>query len=462
MHTKKIHSHRRTSTGNRAKIAMNSEDLSNQGKQAPPARKLGTKSQVSSMIKVAPTVSHVGRNLMGAKGQPMAPHVPSHIMKKRPVSMYGFVNPESMQKGWLNSGSGSFKGNVYAGSKIQLPGQNTQHTAPVIGEEAAGGIDHTKIQAPPMFGQSPTNAVNPGQLMGNPSPIISVPSLVPLPAAAGNGFNGNNNNNNNTRNMEQPPQEPALKELGEVVPISLLDALKSEEGVQNAEEVYKKAKEKAKLLKTNGMLDKYVVNEEEAATLCAIPLLSNDGFDFDKMVNSCSEKEPSKLMTIVLVSLRKLPETRSVLYFEGGSNQEGTRAEGEWIRKGFVVASTRLDSVKETKKEGSKSMEIFRVENGHGYDIGDFDLTKEQIKNKTGNNNDMIVMEPRRTFFVVDSGIKKGDDECSVVILRMVDGKPIYDKEIQPGICHHIAHSVEENVKAFKILTNTSFDSSCK
>lgn len=250
--------------------------------------------------------------------------------------------------------------------------------------------------------------------------------------------------------------------MDEVVPISLLDALRSEEGVRKPDVIYRESKERAKLLRENGVLDKYLINKEEAATLCAIPLLLLTNFDFNRMVAACMERPPSKLMVLILIALRKLPEVKSVLYFDSGNSQIGERVEGESVRKNFIFASTLLDSVKSAaKKEKSNSMEVFRIENGKGYDIGDFNLTREQIKSKAGNNSDLLVMEPMRTFTVLDSGITKGDSGTSVVIVKMVDEKLIYEKEIQPGVCHNIANSVEENVKAFKILTNTSFDD-CK
>ena len=225
--------------------------------------------------------------------------------------------------------------------------------------------------------------------------------------------------------------------------------------------IYRESKERAKLLKENGVLDKYLVSSEEAAALCAIPLLLLTNFDFNRMVGACLERPPSKLMVLILVALRRLPETKGVLYFDAGDDQVAERVEGESVRKKFIFASTLLDSVKTAKRERKNSMEIFRVENGKGYDIGDFNLTREQIKSKAGNNSDMLVMEPMRRFTVLDSGITKGDSGTSVVIVKMVDEKLVYEKEIQPGICHNIANSVEENVKAFKILTNTSFDN-CK
>ena len=177
------------------------------------------------------------------------------------------------------------------------------------------------------------------------------------------------------------------------------------------------------------------------------------------MVAGCKERPPSKLMVLILIALRRLPEFRGVLYFDAGDGQAQERVEGETVRQNFAFASTLLDSVKTARREKKDSMEIFRVENGRGYDIGAFALTREQIVSKAV-NSDLLVIEPMRTFSVLDSGIAKGDTGTSVVIVRMVDEKFIYEKEIQPGICHNIARSVDENVKAFRILTETSFDNS--
>ena len=158
---------------------------------------------------------------------------------------------------------------------------------------------------------------------------------------------------------------------------SLLDALKENPEIKDPCRIYSSCLENVKFIKEQGILDRYVFSEEEAAVLFAIPRLMEIGFDFNAMFLSCKRKTFSMLVVLLLRSLRKLPCYRGTLYFGVGSDEPvKERAKNEIFSCNFCVASNSVASVKEGPGK-NKFKEIFRVDNCWGYDISDFFLAKD-------------------------------------------------------------------------------------
>ena len=255
-------------------------------------------------------------------------------------------------------------------------------------------------------------------------------------------------------NMTEKPQMPEFKPLESLETSSLLEALISEPKVANSDFIYNKAMERLNMIKEDGTLDKYILSDEEAATLCAVPLLNESGLDFSEMVNSCKEKPPSKLFVLLLKSLRKLPQTRAVIYFGKANNRLTQRAKGSYLQKNFIVASRSMQTVKESlERENGCYKEIFSVEGGWGYNIGDF----VSIGSKEGLVDDFIILEPWRVFSVADSGVKNEGGGTSVVPLSFVDERLLYEKEILLGMLQHIIPALEDP-GYLKILSEMIFD----
>ena len=118
-----------------------------------------------------------------------------------------------------------------------------------------------------------------------------------------------------------------------------------------------------------------------------------------------------------------------------------------------------MQTVKDSlKKEGGCCKEIFRVEGGWGYDIGDFVQKEEECVSSS-----FIIFEPWRVFSVADSGVKDEGSGVSVVLLKLVDEKLLYEKEIKPGMLQHIIPVLEKNPKHLRILSEMNFDKrNCK
>lgn len=156
-------------------------------------------------------------------------------------------------------------------------------------------------------------------------------------------------------------------------PESLLTALKEEPGITDPVTLHKNCYEAMNVLKEKHILDKYILNEDEAAALCAVPILLDDGFSFQDMVESCKKKAPSKFMLMMLTTMRNIPKYEGVLYFENETENEiERRIEGSIFQPFFCVASKEIN----IEREGSYK-ELFRVEKGWGYDISDFVLRKD-------------------------------------------------------------------------------------
>ena len=163
----------------------------------------------------------------------------------------------------------------------------------------------------------------------------------------------------------------------EVSSESLLKALKEETKIQNTEVLYKDCCEAANFLKESHALDKFVLNEGEAAVLCALSKLLISGFPVKAMIESCKEKAPSTFLVSMLVALRKLPRYRGVMYFEHESQTNPTKREkGNTFQPSFCVTSKSMNIKKEGTRTG-RYREIFRIEDGWGYDISEFSLTKD-------------------------------------------------------------------------------------
>ena len=185
-----------------------------------------------------------------------------------------------------------------------------------------------------------------------------------------------------------PPLEPLGEDYdSEITSYSFLAALKEEEpGIKDPEALHRNCYEAMNVLRANRVLDKYVLNKDEAAVVCAIPmLLENEDFSIQGiqgMVESCEKKAPSKLLIMMLTTLRKLPRHRGLIYFEEHKSEtEGEeileRTKGEILHPSFCVASKTMV----TEKKGTKTnshREVFRVEDGWGYDISDFALKKDE------------------------------------------------------------------------------------
>ena len=76
---------------------------------------------------------------------------------------------------------------------------------------------------------------------------------------------------------KEKPQMPESKPPESLEVASLLEALRSEPKVENPDFIYNRAVEILNTLKENGTLDKFILSDEEAATLCAVPLLIEAG-----------------------------------------------------------------------------------------------------------------------------------------------------------------------------------------
>ena len=125
-------------------------------------------------------------------------------------------------------------------------------------------------------------------------------------------------------------------------------------------------------LKEQGILDRYILNDDEAAVLCAIPKLIESAFDFKALFQSCRDKAPCKLVVLMLKSLRKVPWHKGTLYFGRECDKPIKRRKTNSVLcYPFLVASSSTSNVKESLDK-SKYREILRVDDCWGYDISDF------------------------------------------------------------------------------------------
>lgn len=59
---------------------------------------------------------------------------------------------------------------------------------------------------------------------------------------------------------------------------------------------------------------------------------------------------------------------------------------------------------------------------------------------------DLIVIEPWRTFEVVNPGIQRPEEKTSIVPLKMLDTELIYEKEIVPNTSTHVIIAIREGI----------------
>ena len=149
-----------------------------------------------------------------------------------------------------------------------------------------------------------------------------------------------------------------------------------EAGVPNPSALCEDCYEMVKALKEEGALDKYVLNDDDAAVICAVPVLMENGFSFQGMVESCKEEPPSRLMVALLAALRKLPLYREVLYCEYETREGTVQWEAGDIFQVPFCASSKCMSSKRDGTDKSSYKEVFRIEKGWGYDISDFVLER--------------------------------------------------------------------------------------
>ena len=82
---------------------------------------------------------------------------------------------------------------------------------------------------------------------------------------------------------------------------------------------------------------------------------------------------------------------------------------------------------------------------------------------------DIVILEPLRSFKVLNSGVRKEDGNISIVPLELVESELIYEEDIPPGVCRHLVRSLKENVEygpivkmLLKVLCDLPFDNKCK
>ena len=84
------------------------------------------------------------------------------------------------------------------------------------------------------------------------------------------------------------------------------------------------------------------------------------------------------------------------------------------------------------------------------------------------NEGDLVLLEPWRTFEVIDSGIQRPKTNSSIVPLRMRETELLYEKDIPPTLSLHALEILrreignKENVKKVVLfLTAYQFDNEC-
>lgn len=159
---------------------------------------------------------------------------------------------------------------------------------------------------------------------------------------------------------------------------SFLAALREENKIKDPEVLHKNCYIAMNTLKTHNTLDNYILNENEAAVICSIPILLNEGFSIQNMIKSCKEKAPSKLMIMMLISLRKLPRYRGHMYFIiKRKKKTKQKKKGNTIQLSFCIATKEMSEIGDNGDTNAYK-KVFNVEDGWGYDISDFVLTKNE------------------------------------------------------------------------------------
>ena len=201
--------------------------------------------------------------------------------------------------------------------------------------------------------------------------------------------------NQSTVHAELPPLVPLSEEDSrstEISSDSFLAALKEEPGIKDPEALHRRCYETMSILKAKRVLDRYVLNEDEVAVVCAIPILleqeqqgqqeevEEEPFSVQNMIYLCKEKPPSKLLRMLLTALRKLPRYRGIMYFEASKVKTGKvrgRKEGDVLKFPFCAATKDMP-VKRKRTKAQVYREVFRVEDGWGYDLSDFILERDE------------------------------------------------------------------------------------
>ena len=85
------------------------------------------------------------------------------------------------------------------------------------------------------------------------------------------------------------------------------------------------------------------------------------------------------------------------------------------------------------------------------------------------NRGEIVVLEPLRSFKVLNSGVRKDDGYISIVPLELIESGLIYEGDIPPGVCRHLVKSLKENLeseptvkKFLKVLCGLPFNAKCK
>lgn len=171
--------------------------------------------------------------------------------------------------------------------------------------------------------------------------------------------------------------------ITEISSASFLAALREEDTINNPETLYNNCYETLKILKSNHVLDKYVINDDEAAVICAIPLLlllnnnKNENYSsVQRMFESCVGKTPSKLAVLFLIALRKLPRYRGTMYFKYESQLKIRRKKREVLQSSLCIASKEMNEL--SGKDTKLYREYFKIKNGWGYDISSFAAEKDE------------------------------------------------------------------------------------
>lgn len=166
-------------------------------------------------------------------------------------------------------------------------------------------------------------------------------------------------------------------DIPQITSETFLAALREEGGIRDPDALHKNCYDAMNALKINHILDKYILCDDEAAVLCAISILLDDGFPIQKMVESCEDKAPSNLLLMILLALRKLPRYKGIMYFSGKRKKEfRKRVIGDVIIFPFCIATKEMT---DTGNEGENTYkELFKIEEGWGYDISDFTISKDE------------------------------------------------------------------------------------
>lgn len=212
---------------------------------------------------------------------------------------------------------------------------------------------------------------------------ITIKRETKLPKAKLNSQKKHKSFFGSTTHVELPSLAPLTKaDIPTITSETFLTALREENCVINPEIIHGNCYEAMDILKTNNILDKYVLNDDETAVLCAVPMLLDEGFSIQKLIKFCTVKTPSKLLIMMLIALRKLPRYRGQMYFEIKKIRKiKSRNKGSIIQPFFCIASKEMIIRNEKSNIDKSCREIFRVEEGWGYDISDFVITKDRSGN---------------------------------------------------------------------------------